>query len=239
MDVIRKNQIKNFIIAGKLENNKKHQYCKALKSASDIAKNLIGCTFIVKGKPFILSMVELYYGSAGDNYHDWFRNHYIHKCSKYRIRSEVQAKEGLRTYIAYQNVNYKYNRMDLVIGPENVAISILIRNVINSNGDLVGKTSGSPNKILRQMGITNEDHDKKVHIIANLDNISCNEIYLFNTRNDFIKKNKSCITETPRINLKKNKQIFDFEDKNSLRWNYKVEGTLFKVKSILSNFKNV
>jgi hypothetical protein len=230
VDFKNKNYLKNYIFAGNLDKINKEQYDQSLKTASEIAKYLLGCSLIVKDEVFIISMVELYYGSAGDKYHDWFRNHYIYKCSKYRIRSEVQTKKGLRTYLSLKNVENSYCRMDIVIGPKNVAVSVLIRNVINSKGKLVGKPNGNPNIILKDMKITNEDHDKEIIIIQNKIQIDSKSIYLLDSRADFFNKNKNIkVIENHRIKLKRNNSISDFEKENNLKWNYKIEGNNFEV----------
>jgi 3-methyladenine DNA glycosylase Mpg len=134
---------------------------KSIHEAEAIARRMLGCTLKVRGKKFILTNLELYYGSAGDLASDWYRSNFPNRNAKKvsRVSSEIQFEEGLRIYLN-QKGESNYKRMDLVIGPRNVAISLLLRGAVDETGKRVCSRLGNPNKLLKAMGIVDADHGR-------------------------------------------------------------------------------
>lgn len=227
MDFICPSKLKDFLKDGKICNkDRREEYQESLSYAEQLAKHMLGCTFIVRGNGFIISMVELYYGSAGDTGHDWYRNHYIYKNSKYKIRSDMQLEEGILGYLSLDDINDRYNRMDFVIGPKNVAISLLIRNVIDSSGKIVGKPQGSPNLVLKKMLIRTEDHGEKIEIINDLSDINPSKLYLYDTRDKILRLNN--LDENKDIKSKYRRNLSStFEKENNCMWNFSFQGNKF------------
>ena len=206
------NHIENHIDAfGKVKENQ--NVSSSLQAAVALGKSLLGCTISVHGKSFIIRMLELYYGGAGDDGHDWHRTHYQYKTSKNRHRTAVQSKEGLAVYLSAENVEDTYTRMDIVAGNEGVAVSFLLRSVWNDSFDRIGTYAGSPNKVLNALGFKPDDHGKLIAIDQPAD------IYIDTSdREEFIKSKGLTILFRKRINLKST-----FEDQHKVWLNMFLE----------------
>jgi hypothetical protein len=190
-------------------------YRDALKDAGDIAKSFIGCSIIVRQKSFTISMVELYYGSAGDDKHDWFRSNRPGANPTYPKQTQIQKENGLKVYIQYPNENDTYNRMDIVIGPQDVAISILIRSLIDSND----KTIQGPFKCMTAMNIHKEDHGKEIKFINTGDTIKDDNFYLCDSREIFYNKNPNMFVDCKHRKFSKG-EISTIESNYRLMWNF-------------------
>ena len=153
-----------------------HEKEEAINAIEDLARNLLGSTLSVRGNKFIIRMLEIYYGGIGDDAQDFYRNHYVYKNSRYKVHSETQCKEGFRVYLSSLDLNDTYTRFDIVVGASNVPASLLIRSVWDSDFHLIGTGQGSPNIILKAMGLRAEDHDSIIHW-----NSREHEIYLEDT----------------------------------------------------------
>ena len=181
----------------------------ALKNAEDLCKSMIGGALHVRGKTFYIRMLEVYYGGAGDDGHDWYRNHHVYKTSKYRARSRLQTEKGMKAYLCYPDIEDTYNRMDIVMGDEGVPLSFLIRSVWDENFQRIGEAKGSPNKVMRAMGIRESDHGKEILMGSpNKDKIT----FSFPEK-EFIAKHNLVISSRKRVNLKPG-----FEEKHNVEW---------------------
>lgn len=129
--------------------------------AVEIVKSMLGMTIVVRNRKFILTNLELYYGGIGDFAHDWHRKFVKKHNNIENTKAYAQLKKGPRIYLN-QKGGGKHKRMDIVLGSEGVAISALVRNVADENGNLVGALTGAPNTTLKAMGINDQDHDKSL-----------------------------------------------------------------------------
>lgn len=121
---------------------------QSIHTALEVGKKLLGGTLVTNNQIFIIAMVELYYGSIADEYHDWYR---VHHTGQHRGIStnqvEQQSNAGLGFY-SKQRINSKRNRIDIVIGKEGVAVSYLLRNLIRMDGTLLSDCiSGRPGNV--------------------------------------------------------------------------------------------
>jgi hypothetical protein len=171
---------------------------------------VLGATLNVRGKKFVIRMLEIYYGSAGDYTHDWFRNNFIKKSSKNLFRTQIQTQKGFKIYLSLANVKSRYTRLDIVVGNEGVAISFLLRSVWGENFDIIGKKEGSPNVVLNAMGIDENDHGKEISV----DNLQ-SEISLEITEAKIYTNKNLEIERKLRRGLPQ-----QFEENNSLLWNF-------------------
>jgi hypothetical protein len=182
----------------------------SFKAAEALCEQLLGATLNVRGKKFIIRMLEIYYGSAGDYTHDWFRNNFIKKSSKNLFRTQLQTQKGFKIYLSLANVKSRYTRLDIVVGSEGVAISFLLRSVWDENFDIIGKKEGSPNVVLNAMGIDENDHGREI----SSDDLQ-SEISLENTQV------KICSEKRLEIERKFRRGLpAQFEENNSLLWNF-------------------
>lgn len=83
----------------------------------------------------------------------------------------------------------------------------------DSDFNIVGAKNGSPNTVLKIMGLKAEDHDKMVG-----EDDSANEIVLQNTSAEIIEQRKLGVKKQRRY-----KVTSDFEEKNNLLWNFSLE----------------
>jgi hypothetical protein len=204
------NEIKNCI-------NEKGDLCvssdvlsTSFRAAEVLCEQLLGATLNVRGKKFVIRMLEIYYGSAGDYTHDWFRNNFIKKSSKNLFRTQIQTQKGFKIYLSLANVKSRYTRLDIVVGNEGVAISFLLRSVWGENFDIIGKKEGSPNVVLNAMGIDENDHGKEISV----DNLQ-SEISLEITEAKIYTNKNLEIERKLRRGLPQ-----QFEENNSLLWNF-------------------
>ncbi|MDH6304054.1 3-methyladenine DNA glycosylase Mpg [Parabacteroides sp. PF5-5] len=185
----------------------------SIQAVEALAKSLLGSTLYIRGNKYIIRMLEIYYGGIGDDAHDWYRTNFIYKKSKYREQTTVQNSKGFRIYLSSNNIDDTYTRFDIVAGHEGVPVSFLIRSVWDSNFDIIGEKNGSPNTILKAMGLNAEDHNK----IVEIDDPN-SEINIQNTSNEIMNQRKLTVKQQPRINLKSG-----FEEGNGVLWNFLLE----------------
>jgi hypothetical protein len=208
--------IRNFIDEnGKLLKGKKSEIEKSIAKAEEITEHLLGCTLIVGDKKYILSMLELYYGGVGDPAHDWFKKSFRAKKKNLVMikQTEVQKRKGLRIYLSSPKINHanRHQRFDIVIGPANVAISVLVRGVLdisNSTPERIGARNGSPNTVLHALKINSKHHDQIIHLSES------SKFRLIDTHSKYVKM-EGDVHRQLRINL-----CNCFENKYSMKWNY-------------------
>lgn len=205
---------------------------ESVENALKLTDYLLGATLVINKKIFILNMLELYYGSVRDINHDWYRNEF-NKKNKYRKinYANIQKEKGFKLYFRNKNYNAKNkrNRIDLVIGNEEVAVSLLIRNAIqivdNEKGvNISGKfKAGTPNLVLGNIYYDKiYGHKDLVHIknISDLneksDNLFLNN-FLIDTHELFFRKNNLIIEKNKRV-INKNYCGLEGIYKNEL-WN--------------------
>ncbi|WP_443631549.1 hypothetical protein ABXT60_04465 [Candidatus Njordibacter sp. Uisw_056] len=158
-------------IDGDVPSCKKEDVEKQEALALDVMESFLGCTIRVHGQDFILTSLELYYGGIGDMAHDWYRSSYA---EKYPTKSRhsagntrAQISEGP---LFYFNGNGLRRRCDLVVGNAGVAVSFLIRNVLDKDLIPLGTKNGQPNVVLKRMGLLSDsNHGKPVEIIDTRD----------------------------------------------------------------------
>ncbi|MCO4793460.1 MAG: hypothetical protein KC493_07105, partial [Bacteriovoracaceae bacterium] len=146
---------------GSVPSYRESEVGSCILAAEEMIQRMLGCTIVIRGKKFILSNLELYYGGIGDAAHDWHRSTFNPKQGISKTQIHAQVNEGLRFYLR-QKGKGGFNRMDLVVGQEGVAISFLIRNVHDENLNSVSKdASGNPALLIREdrMNILDSDHD--------------------------------------------------------------------------------
>ena len=209
-------EIGNFIDEnGKPLKGKKSEIEKSIAKAEEITKHLLGCTLVVGKEKYILSMLELYYGGVGDTEHDWFRKRFkvLRKKPEMIKHTEIQQGKGLRIYLSSPKINHanRHQRFDIVIGPANVAISVLVRGVLdisNSTPERIGARNGSPNTVLHALKINSKHHDQIIHLSES------SKFRLIDTHSKYVKM-EGDVHRQLRINI-----CHDFENKYSKRLNY-------------------
>lgn len=213
-------EIKNFIVDGKLEEGKEEEIKSSFIAAEKLCESLLGATLKIRERKFIIRMLEIYYGSAGDYLHDWYRNRFVYKKSKYKTQSAVQSEKGFKIYLSSPNTNDSYTRLDIVVGDEGVAISFLLRSVLDEKFIPIGnKKNGSPNIVLKAMGINGNDHGVEIKIGSDLEN----DISIELTHDKIYAERKLQTVSRLRILSKKNEHANDFEKNNELKWNFCAE----------------
>lgn len=151
-------RIRNHIITetGDLDENGLRE---SEQAALDVGERLIGSTLITNGKLFIISMVELYYGGIGDECHDWYRKKFLSKKNANSWKNIPRQEEKGLCFYSKMDRQSNWNRIDIVVGPEGVPVSFLLRNLIKEDGTLlVPRATGGP-------GITAKEllHDALLH----------------------------------------------------------------------------
>ena len=178
---------------GLVPTEKQSEIETCIKAAEEMIQRMLGCTVVIRGKKFIFSNLELYYGGIGDEAHEWHRSTFKPKQGISKTQIEAQLNQGLRFYLR-QNGKGGQNRMDLVVGLEGVAISFLIRNVHDENLQSVSKDDwGNPALLIREdrMNILDEDHDSAFEDHP--------EIEFIDTHNQYV-KSLNQITRKKRFN---------------------------------------
>jgi hypothetical protein len=159
-------------IDGDVPSSKKEDVEKQEALALGVMESFLGCTMRVHGQDFILSNLELYYGGIGDMAHDWYRSSFKKQYTKKSKHSEektlAQISKGPVFYFNKEG-NGNYKRCDLVVGNAGVAVSFLIRNVLDKNLIPLGTKNGQPNVVLKGMGLMDSDHLQNVEIIDTRD----------------------------------------------------------------------
>ena len=185
----------------------------SILAAEQLAESLLGCTLNVRGKAFIIRMLEIYYGGVDDDAHDWYRTRFSYKTSKYKEQTSIQSLDGFRVYLSSLDVSDTYTRIDIVVGHTGVPISFLLRSAWDSTFNLIGAKNGNPNIVLNAIGFRPEDHGQPIDI----ENKNA-ELYLENTHEQIINDRGFQIKRQRRINLKS-----EFEEKNKVQWNLSLE----------------
>ena len=183
------------------------------QAAEALCESLLGSTLNIRGNKFIIRMLEIYYGSVGDVSHDWYRNRFVYKTSKYINQTTVQADKGFRIYLSSPDVKNTYTRLDIVVGNKDVAISFLLRSIWDANFNLIGTKKGSPNIVLNAMGIKPEDHGVEILV-----HDPHTEISIENTHDKIYKERSLQTKRSRRINI-----TSGFESDNGLEWNFYAE----------------
>ncbi|MCR9206284.1 MAG: hypothetical protein NXH75_17010 [Halobacteriovoraceae bacterium] len=144
---------------------------KCFSEAEKALVKTLGCTIVYQGKKFVLSNLELYYGSAGDKAHDWWRTQYGQARGISKEHAAYQFLEGPRIYAKTKGQGNR-NRMDLIIGPEGVAVSFLIRNLCDELGNpIIPEEHGGPGKLLNENVLNLQDSDigEKIELLDTRD----------------------------------------------------------------------
>jgi len=131
-------------------------------------ESYFGRTIEVKGRRFILTNLELYFGGIGDKSHDWYRARFPEKYDKHpRVSTELSnliLLEGPRIYQNKKSISNR-TRCDIIVGPQDVAISFLIRNMLDENGNLViPKENGGTMKIAELFNLSPNEIGSQVMI---------------------------------------------------------------------------
>lgn len=184
-----------------------------IEAAEELCQRLLGCTLDIRGRQFILRMLEIYYGGIGDDAHDWYRTRFVYKTSKYIEQTSVQTQSGFRVYLSSMDVEDTYTRMDIVAGNSGVPISFLIRSMWDSSFNLIGSNRGNPNIVLNAMAMKGNDHGK----IIELDNKD-SELFLIDSHKQILKDKGLKVVRRRRVNLKSG-----FEEKHQIAWNFCLE----------------
>ncbi|TNF27291.1 MAG: hypothetical protein EP319_11915 [Deltaproteobacteria bacterium] len=165
---------------GNVPNERQHEIAYCIQAAEAMIQRILGCTVVIRGKKFIFSNLELYYGGIGDEAHDWHRSTFNPKQGISKTQIFAQLNQGLRFYLR-QKGKGGFNRMDLVVGLEGVAISFLIRNVHDENHQSVSKDdSGNPALLIREdrMNILDSDHDTAFEDHSEIEFIDTHDQYV-------------------------------------------------------------
>lgn len=178
-----------------------------------LGESLLGAILNIRGKKFIIRMLEIYYGGVGDDAHDWYRSRFVYKKSGFKDHTEIQSHDGFRVYLSSLDTKNKYTRFDIVAGPKGVPISYLVRSVWDENFNIIGNKKGSPNIVLQAMGILSIDHGTLIEI-----NNSEAKINIEDTHEEILRQRELTIKRSLRINL-----TSDFEKKNQVLWNLCLE----------------
>ncbi|WP_129021215.1 hypothetical protein [Edaphocola flava] len=191
----------------------------SLQAAIALGEKILGCTLVVNGKRFIIRMLELYYGGAGDTGHDWYRCRYSYKTSKYKEQTDVQNQQGFAVYLSSGNVEDAYTRMDIVAGHGGVPVSFLLRSVWEESADSmvrIGSYAGSPHTVLKQLALLPEHHGAKIAV----DQLNA-DIYIDTMGRDaLLQREQLTVLYRKRINLKLEK---DFENQHKVLLNMFLE----------------
>ena len=207
------NKIKNCIDEKGNLNKSPEEIQSSIKAAELLCESLLGATLNIRSNIFVIRMLEIYYGSVADDSHDWYRNRFKYKTSKYVERSEVQSQKGFKIYTCSPDMEDSHNRMDIVVGNENVAISFLLRSIWDKNFKRIGTNDGSPNIVLNTMGIKPTDHRLEIQFGTGNGSICIEDTH------DRIYKEKNLITKrSERLGVSS-----DFEKRNNLQWNFCAE----------------
>ena len=147
---------------GKVTADKQSEVETCIQAAGAMIQRMLGCTVVIRGKKFIFSNLELYYGGIGDEAHDWHRANFQGTRGISKENSKAQLEPGVRFYLKQLSEGKsRQNRMDIVVGDKGVAISFLIRNVLDENLNSVSDSEdGNPALLLwaDKMNILKTDH---------------------------------------------------------------------------------
>lgn len=197
----------------KVWQEQKAEIATAIRAIEQLTESLLGTALVVRDKVFYIRMLEIYYGGIADPVHDWYRNRYVYKTSKFREQTDVQNERGFKVYLSNSDVQDTYTRMDLVVGEKGVPASLLLRSVWDENFQLVGEKRGSPNKILGVMGIEGDDHGEEISADA-----LSGKFRLLDTHDEIYKDRRLVTVQRLRHNVKD-----PFEKQRNLRWQFCAE----------------
>jgi hypothetical protein len=173
---------------GKITEKTREGIEKSIEAALNIGRRLIGGTIVTRNKKYVLSMLELYYGSVGDDAHDWYKVNYSKNVANGISREQVklQEQEGLCFYSKHRK-NSNWNRIDIVVGQKGTAVSFLIRNLINikDGKSLVPNPKGGSGLVAREL--FSESIVEKPKIDCYKKSNSCHHFY--DTHEAFLKAN--------------------------------------------------
>jgi 3-methyladenine DNA glycosylase Mpg len=178
-------------------------YWDSILAAQSLCDEMLGSKLIVKGKSFFLTELEIYYGGVGDIHHDWHRKRFKKNGrAQTNFRAEEIYKQGYRIYISQSKISEgnRRVRMDIIVGNTGVPISFLVRSVCNQDRKLIP----GPNRVLKELGFTVEDHGKEIS--------TCNpdsDFYL-----DFSFRIPGVLTKGRRVGINGG-----IEDEFNLNWN--------------------
>lgn len=152
--------------------------------AKENCLKLLGSTLVVRGKPYIIASLELYYGGVGDMGNDWHRYNFQSKKGLSGEDVKWQLTAGPRVYISKHGPR---QRMDIVLGPDGVAVSALVRNVIcPEKGSLSDSWIGNTKLIQDRMGITRADLGKPIQAGGEFELLDTHSKYVSSIENDII-----------------------------------------------------
>ncbi len=159
--LVKQFQLKQLVDkAGNIPTELLSEVSKQEQLALEVMEHFLGCTVEIRGSKFILTNLELYYGGIGDLAHDWYRTNFPHKYqSRSRTSKEnakIQTLKGPKIYLNHASIGAR-TRFDIVVGPENVAVSLLVRNAMTEEYKLLGTKDGQPNVVLNKMGLVGSD----------------------------------------------------------------------------------
>jgi hypothetical protein len=201
LNELKSNQLK-FLInyeTGLLDYSKTNEARECIDLAEKIVERMVGATLVVRGAHYILANLELYYGGIGDAGHDWYRYNYPQVTNKSRAGLSAatvlhQELEGPTVYIGRFG---NHQRMDIVIGPKSVPISVLVRNVLDENmKSLANDWTGNTKIVLDRMGITHSDSGKKINENSDFQLIDTHDKYI-KSAGIFIERTKRYIGKNP------------------------------------------
>jgi len=204
--------------SGNVPADKQSEVETCIQAAEAMIQRMLGCTVFIRGKKFIFSNLELYYGGIGDEAHDWYRAKFQKIRGISKTNTQAQLKNGLRFYLKQlSDGESKQNRMDLVVGLEGVAISFLIRNIhdesLNSVADSI---DGNPAKILwpQKLAMRISDHG--------IDFNEHPEIEFLDTHGEYV-KSRDQIIRNKRYISQKGYVGFEEGPFGQHEWNFKLE----------------
>lgn len=209
-------QLKNFINErGEVIFGDTEEYNISIRKAEEITTALLGCTLMVRNKPYILSMLELYYGSIADTECYWYRTNFLVKKSTRINFLKLHDEPGLRVYINVLNDISTYQNFNIIVGPKNVPVCILVRSVLDSGSKVIGKKNGSPKLIMKEMGVSSSDHGKGIGFFDVGNEKISQDFVLIDTHREVYDKHNFVTCQKKRINVNP-----EFEIKNNLEWNF-------------------
>jgi hypothetical protein len=209
-------QLKNFINErGEIILKNREEFNTSVRKAEEITEALLGCTLMVRNKPFIISMLELYYGSMADTECYWYRTNFMVKKSTRVGHLKLHDEPGLKVYINVLNDISTYQNFNIIVGPMDVPVCILVRSVFDQGFRVIGKTSGSPKLIMKAMDISSKDHGKEIVFSDRAIEDVNHEFVLIDTHREVYEKGNFVTRQRRRINVNP-----EFEDKYHLEWNF-------------------
>lgn len=141
-----------------------NQITTSIQNIEKLCDLLLGSILEVRGKKFILIGLEIYYGSIGDTLQDWYKVNYGGNAHGV-AHANVVHQEGPALQVYFNQNNFgPRTRIDIVVGPQEVAASILIRDIQphGANAPISG-----PNRCFTALGVQNNDLKKPIVLTPN------------------------------------------------------------------------